>query len=67
MSCTGDHYQSATAHCPLEKMQIDKDKADEDLFSNIINNVCSSQHCLLPPLRSVDNLRDRGHLFSLYT
>jgi len=36
VSCTGDHYQSATAHCPLEKMQIDKDKADEDLFSNIM-------------------------------
>jgi len=40
------------------------DKADEDLFSNM----CSSQHCLhhlLPPLRSVDNLRERGHSFIL--
>jgi len=40
------------------------DKADKDLFSNM----CSSQHCLhhlLPPLRSVDNLRERGHSFIL--
>ena len=40
------------------------DKADEDLFSNM----CSSQHCLhhlLPPPRSVDNLRERGHSFIL--
>ena len=40
------------------------DKTDEDLF----NNMCRSQHCLhhlLPPLRSVDNLRERGHSFSL--
>jgi len=39
------------------------DKADEDLFSNM----CSSRlHHLLPPLRSVDNLRERGtHSFSL--
>ena len=40
------------------------DKADTDLFSNM----CSSQHCLhhlLPPLRSVDNLRERGHSFIL--
>jgi len=36
------------------------DKTDEDLF----NNICRSQHCLhhlLPPLCSVDNLRERGH------
>ena len=40
------------------------DTTDEDLF----NNMCRSQHCLhhlLPPLRSVDNLREHGHSFSL--
>jgi len=40
------------------------DKTNEDL----LNNMCRSQHCLhhlLPPLRSVDNLRERGHSFNL--
>jgi len=40
------------------------DKADCDLFSNM----CRPKHCLhhvLPPLRMVDNLRVRGHVYNL--
>jgi len=40
------------------------DKADCDLFSNM----CGPKHCLhhvLPPLRMVDNLRVRGHVYNL--
>ena len=40
------------------------DTTDEDLF----NNMCRSQHCLhhlLPPLRSDNSSRERGHSFSL--
>jgi len=40
------------------------DKADCDLFSNM----CRPKHCLhhvLPPIRIVDNLRVRGHVYNL--
>jgi len=40
------------------------DKADCDLFSNM----CRPKHCIhhvLPPLRVVDNLRVRGHVYNL--
>jgi len=39
-------------------------KADTDMF----RNMCKSHHCLhhlLPPIRSSDYLRDRGHSYNL--